>query len=66
MTDFGFWQKQANDAGLVMCALCFDMLNPSLMNQLEDGSIEDVCIYCKAIEDMELDRRRELEAQYGI
>lgn len=40
-----------------MCMLCFDMLNPSLMNQLEDGYIEDVCVFCKAIEDAEMERK---------
>jgi hypothetical protein len=59
MTDFGWWQAQAGTQGMVMCCLCFDYITPDKMWVDESGYMHDVCAYCKAMEDAEMERRRE-------
>lgn len=57
MTNFAWWQNEAGKQGLVMCMLCFDMLNIDKMWKDDEGQVWDVCVFCKAIEDAEMERR---------
>lgn len=46
MTNFGFWQSQANNLGLVLCVTCFETKPREEMYKDEDGGIWDECKDC--------------------
>lgn len=51
MTDFAFWQYQANQAGLVMCAICYESVPPEDLWRDSDGNLWDMCRPCGVIEE---------------
>lgn len=52
MADFSWFQAKANEAGLVMCMLCFDSKPRDEMQPVADepGKVWDVCKECAANE----------------
>lgn len=52
MTNFPFWQAEANKSGLVLCMTCFESKNPELMYKDKNGDIWDECLDCHSKESL--------------
>lgn len=56
MTNFSWWQDEANKMGLIMCMLCFEMKNKEFMFKDEQGDVWDICLECQAEENKRLEQ----------
>lgn len=57
MTSFGYWQAEANKAGLFMCMICFESFPIDQAYTDSNGDKWDSCVSCEEIE-KELLRRK--------